>query len=174
MANSELAILKNAEAIADAIWDRVSTWETFAKDTLGRQIVRSADSMGANIAESCGRLHFGDKIQFLYCARGSLFETKYWVNRAIRRELIDKREGEATVSSLSELVFGLNIFIKRLKAVRSDYPARSSSVREPHVIYDAAHVDEASEEPFVQEEMRHWLTNLDDDRTPKGWMLRNH
>jgi four helix bundle protein len=33
----------------------VAEWETFAKETLGKQIVRSADSVGANISEGFGR-----------------------------------------------------------------------------------------------------------------------
>ncbi len=73
----DLQVLKAAEAIADSIWKRVVGWDDFAKDVLGKQITRSADSIGANIAESVGRYNFGEKLQFLYYSRGSLFETKY-------------------------------------------------------------------------------------------------
>ena len=84
----DLRVLKSAEEIADAVWKRVSNWEDFPKDVVGKQITRSTDSIGANIAESFGRFNFGEKLQFLYYARGSLFETKYWLNRAKVRELI--------------------------------------------------------------------------------------
>ncbi len=73
----DLQVLKSAETIADSIWKRVAGWDNFAKDVVGRQITRSADSIGANIAESFGRFNFGEKLQFLYYSRGSLFETKY-------------------------------------------------------------------------------------------------
>lgn len=39
---------------ADEIWEIVNAWETFAKLTVGKQLVRSADSIGANIAEGTG------------------------------------------------------------------------------------------------------------------------
>ena len=37
-----------AEKLADDIWKAVSDWDGFAKATVGRQIVRAADSVGAN------------------------------------------------------------------------------------------------------------------------------
>ncbi len=46
-----------AESIADRIWDEVIGWEYFARDTIGKQLVRAADSISANIAESYGRYH---------------------------------------------------------------------------------------------------------------------
>jgi four helix bundle protein len=33
----------------------VSTWNWFAKDTLGKQLVKAADSIAGNIAEGSGR-----------------------------------------------------------------------------------------------------------------------
>jgi len=51
----ELQVYKLSERLADEIWQTVKTWEPFAKDTMGKQIVRSADSVGANIAEGVGR-----------------------------------------------------------------------------------------------------------------------
>jgi four helix bundle protein len=57
----DLKILKSAEKIADSIWSRVSQWDEFAKDVVGKQLARSADSIGANIAVSFGRFNFGEK-----------------------------------------------------------------------------------------------------------------
>ena len=81
----ELRVLQAAEVIADAIWRQVVRWKPFERDTVGSQLTRAADSMGANVAESYGRFHYGEKLQFLYYARGSLFETKYWLNRTAAR-----------------------------------------------------------------------------------------
>lgn len=83
-----LRVLQSAEEIADSIWKKVVEWDDFAKDVVGKQIARSADSIGANISESFGRFHFGEKLQFLYYARGSIFETKYWLNRVKARSLM--------------------------------------------------------------------------------------
>ena len=73
------------------IWKRVVQWDEFAKDVVGKQMARSADFIGANIAESFGRFNFGEKLQFLYYSRGSIFETKYWLNRTQVRGLDDIR-----------------------------------------------------------------------------------
>jgi four helix bundle protein len=37
-------------------------WEKFAKNTVGEQLVRSADSVGANIAEAQGRFNYGERV----------------------------------------------------------------------------------------------------------------
>ena len=38
----DLRILKQAEEIADKIWNIVSKWDYFMKDTIGRQLVSAA------------------------------------------------------------------------------------------------------------------------------------
>lgn len=76
-----------ALAISDEIWDEVSSWKWFERDTVGKQLVRAADSVSANIAESYGRHNPGDVPLFLYYARGSLYETKDWLTKAIRRRI---------------------------------------------------------------------------------------
>lgn len=37
--------------IADEIWKTAGQWDIISKDTVGKQLVRSADSIAANIAE---------------------------------------------------------------------------------------------------------------------------
>ena len=73
----KLRVYQLAEELADKIWDIVIKWNYFAKDTIGKQIVKSADSIGANIAEGTGRGSFADNKRFAKIARGSLFETKH-------------------------------------------------------------------------------------------------
>jgi 23S rRNA-intervening sequence protein len=51
----KLQVYKLAEQLADGIWDVVRSWDYFAKDTVGKQMVKAADSIGANIAEGTGR-----------------------------------------------------------------------------------------------------------------------
>jgi four helix bundle protein len=72
-----LQVYKLGEKLADEIWRVVAGWEIFAKMTVGRQIVRAADSIGANIAEGSGRRSFQDNKRFVRMARGSLNETKH-------------------------------------------------------------------------------------------------
>lgn len=51
-------VLQAAERVADEIWNCVIGWDEFARDVVGKQLARAADSIGANIAESYGRYHF--------------------------------------------------------------------------------------------------------------------
>ena len=72
-----LRVYQLAERLADAIWDIVSEWRPFSKDTVGKQVVRAADSIGANIAEGAGRGTYQDNRRFVRTARGSLNETQH-------------------------------------------------------------------------------------------------
>jgi len=88
----DLEIYQMAEELADKVWNICVRWDYFAKDTIGKQIVRAADSISANLAEGHGRYHFKDRLRFCYYARGSLEETKTWLSKAKRRNLIPKEE----------------------------------------------------------------------------------
>jgi four helix bundle protein len=83
-----LAVYQLTEKLADEIWNIICTWDYFAKDTVGRQLVRSVDSIGANIAEGTGRQSFQDNKRFVRIARGSLHETQHWLRRAFMRKLL--------------------------------------------------------------------------------------
>jgi four helix bundle protein len=47
----DLDVYRLAEDLGDRIWDIVIGWPDFARNTLGYQLVKAADSIGANIAE---------------------------------------------------------------------------------------------------------------------------
>lgn len=131
----DLKILQNAEGIADAVWKRVIQWEEFAKDVVGKQMARATDSIGANIAESYGRFNYGEKLQFLYYSRGSLFEAKFWLNRSLARELMTADEVKAYAVRLSDVARQLNTFANSLKSQRKETKTQSKSVREPEAEY---------------------------------------
>jgi four helix bundle protein len=115
-----LEVLKCAEQLADSIWKRVVAWDDFPRDVVGRQLTRAADSVGANIAEAFGRFHFGEKLQFLYFARGSVFETKYWLNCVLRRSLMPVNDVQEYAAKITSLARQLNAFAASLKIVRAD------------------------------------------------------
>lgn len=71
-----LRVYQLSELLADEIWAIVVKWNVFARDTVGKQLVRAADSIGANIAEGSGRGTFVDNRRFVRIARGSLNETQ--------------------------------------------------------------------------------------------------
>ena len=51
----QLQVYQLAEKISKEIWFIVKKWDNFTKDTRGKQILRAADSIGANIAQGHGR-----------------------------------------------------------------------------------------------------------------------
>lgn len=111
----DLKILQVVEEVVDNLWEEVSRWDEFSRSVIGMQMARSADSIGANIAEAYGRFHYGEKIQFMYYARGSLFETKYWINRSAARKLLTEQQSRNYARQLSEIARQLNKFVKSLK-----------------------------------------------------------
>lgn len=131
----DLRILKTTEEIADGVWKAVVQWDEFAKDVVGKQLTRAIDSIGANIAESYGRFNYGEKLQFLYYSRGSLFETKYWLNRALVRGLLQADDVKSYAARLSDVARQLNTFASSLKSQRQEDKAQSKSIREENAEY---------------------------------------
>ena len=68
----ELKVFQLAEQLADKVWDIVMSWKYFEKETVGKQLVQWADSIGANISEGAGRGTPKDNRRFIRIARGSL------------------------------------------------------------------------------------------------------
>ncbi len=133
----ELEVLQAAEGVADDIWRQVVRWKPFARDVVGGQLAKAGDSIGANIAEAYGRFHYGEKLQFLYYARGSLFETKYWLNRARERNLMPLAQVQEYASQLTDLARQLNAFAADLKAKRQGSQPQPKTVREATTEYVA-------------------------------------
>ena len=99
-----LQVYKMSETLADDIWNIVVNWDAFARDTVGNQIVRSADSIGANISEGTGRGSFKDNRRFVKVARGSLYETRHWLRRAYKRNLLTEEQ----ISKLKPIIDNLS------------------------------------------------------------------
>ena len=109
-----LRVYRLSEEIADRVWDLVVGWDTFAKDTVGKQLVRAADSVGANVAEGEGRGSYADNRRFVRTARGSLNETKHFLRRAYRRHLLKTADVEGLKPLLDELGPRLNCYLKSI------------------------------------------------------------
>jgi four helix bundle protein len=110
----ELFVYKKAMELADDIWKLVINWHFFDKDVIGKQLIRSADSIAANISEGFGRYHYKDAKNFYYYSRGSLFETKTWITKALERNLISKRTFDDLYQKIEFLTASLNNYIKSI------------------------------------------------------------
>ena len=120
MAKSDFEILKvyqMSESLADEIWEMVLGWDRFARDTVGSQIVRAADSIGANIAEGSGRGSFQDNRRFVRIARGSLKETQHFLRRAYKRKLLDDHQVNKLKPLVDNLAPMLNGYLRSIGSV---------------------------------------------------------
>lgn len=108
----KLEVYNIAEDFSDSVWDIVIKWDYFLKDTIGKQLVRSADSISANIAEGYGRYFYKESKQFYFYSRGSIQETKAWLSKCLRRKLILKEACEQLIEQCKKLLLMLNAFIK--------------------------------------------------------------
>ena len=115
----ELRVYQQAEELADAIWETVRAWDALSRDTVGKQMIRSADSIGANIAEGHGRGSYAENRRFVRISRGSLYETRHWLRRAYRRKLLTKEQVEQLKNLVANLGPHLNAYLKSIGTSRT-------------------------------------------------------
>lgn len=125
---TKLEVYLLAEKLADRLWGFVGAWNPLARDTVGKQLIRAVDSIGANIAEGSGRHTFADNKRFVYIARGSLCETRHWLRCAYRRKLLDATASAELKTILDELAPRLNAYIKSIGKSR---PQPQSTPQQP-------------------------------------------
>jgi four helix bundle protein len=109
-----LQIYKLSEKLSDHLWKIVVRWDIFARDTVGKQLVRAGDSIGANIAEGSGRGTDPEIRRFLRVARGSLYETQHWLRRAYRRKLLTNKQVDDLLPLVKELTPKLNAYLRSI------------------------------------------------------------
>ena len=122
-----LEVYKLSERLADEIWDIALVWDFFAKDTVGKQLVRAADSIGANIAEGSGRGSYLDNKRFVRTARGSLNETQHFLRRAFKRRLLTQEQVNLLKPLVDELAPRLNAYLKSIGTRK--YPSADNRQR---------------------------------------------
>ena len=113
----KLRVYELSEQLADHVWEIVLRWNVLARDTVGKQLIRAADSVGANIAEGTGRGTFVDNRRFVRIARGSLNETQHWLRRAYKRRLLSATEIATIKPIIDELAPKLNSYLKSIGSV---------------------------------------------------------
>lgn len=108
----DLQVYQLSMSLGDRIWNIVVNWDYFAKDTIGKQLVKAADSVASNISEGYGRFHYKESKHFGYYARGSLYETKTWITKAYNRSLINDVDFHNFVEDINVLGIKLNRSLK--------------------------------------------------------------
>jgi len=130
----ELKVYQLAMEIGNQCWNIVNDWTYFEKDTTGKQLVKAADSIAANISEGYGRFHFNQRRYFNFIARGSLFETKTWLDKAFNRGQISIENHELLKVKMNKLCLMLNSYIKN--------SGNSMKVEEPPVEYYSSNLNQ--------------------------------
>lgn len=100
---NDISSYKMAFHLSNYVWDVVGKWDYLAKDTIGKQFVRSIDSISANIAEGFGRYTKKDKVKFYRYSFGSLMESLDWTEKAHRRKLLSDDQYNHILSELQKL-----------------------------------------------------------------------
>ena len=116
---SELQVYQLSEKVANKIWFIVQDWQYFEKDTIGKQLVRAADSVGANIAEGNGRYNAKDNQRFVRIAKGSLNEIRHWLRLAYSRNLLTSEQINQIRPLIDELSPKLSAYLNSLKATNN-------------------------------------------------------
>ena len=110
----ELQVYQLSMDIAERIWNIVIEWDYFAKDVVGKQLIKAVDSVAANLSEGFGRYFYKENKQFCYYSRGSLFETKTWIRKAFNRKLFEEKIYLDFVCDLETIGIKLNNYIKTI------------------------------------------------------------
>ena len=123
----ELKVYQLAMDIGERVWVVIDKWDYFAKDTVGKQLVKSVDSIAANLSEGYGRFHYKGNKQFCYYSRGSLYETKTWLEKAHNRGLIVNDDFKSLEKDIESIAYKLNNYIKSIGPKTNSKPNDSEA-----------------------------------------------
>lgn len=110
----DMDVYKLAEKLANEVSFIVKQWDYFTKDTMGNQIVRSYNSVCANIAEGRGRYNHQDNRRFVKNARGSLSETISRLRLAYARQLLADEQVKKLQPIIDNLPPKLNAYLNSI------------------------------------------------------------
>jgi len=88
-----LRIYQLAVEIGEMVWQIVNSWEDkFAKWTVGKQWVESADSISATMKEGYYRNQKGDLRKFFQYSFSSAKEAEHWLSKSYHRKLVSESQ----------------------------------------------------------------------------------
>lgn len=110
----ELPIWRQGYDLLTNIYDVVEHFPRDERYALVSQLLRAANSIIANIAESHGRYYYADKARVLYIARGEILEVRSHLSVAHGRKYITEKQFIALDQSYCQLAKDLNLYINSL------------------------------------------------------------
>jgi four helix bundle protein len=111
----DLLVWQKAHVLTLAIYKVTRCFPNEEKFGLTSQIRRSCASIGANLAEGCGRRSDGEMARFVHIAMGSGAELSYHLRLARDLELLSKSLAEQLRSDLNEVMRMLSALSQKLK-----------------------------------------------------------
>jgi len=114
MANyKNLEAWKKSMLLVKEVYNLTSSFPKEELYGLSSQAKRAAVSIPSNIAEGCGRQYKRDTRQFLYIARGSLYELETILNIAVMVSILAASKLENLITLIDENMRILNGLINR-------------------------------------------------------------
>ena len=110
----DIEVYQNSIKLGHLIWKMALEWDEFPRDTIGIQLIRSVDSIAAQIAQGYGRQYPGENRKCCYYARGSLYEAAHWLKIAKDRNLIPQETEPQIRAIIEKLPANLIEYIKQI------------------------------------------------------------
>lgn len=125
----ETELYRLFDEVSDWGWEVVKDWDWFAKKAFGAQLTSALDSVVANLVEGDGRYKPNDALHFFVIARASARESRMWILKASKRNLVEHSSALLHIEKLDSAGRQLNRLI--------DFRRRSATslVREERVGY---------------------------------------
>jgi four helix bundle protein len=131
-----LRLWQDAQALADEICELADQLpRTRSEDVIARQVIRSATSIAANVAERHGRFSLAAYRHHLLIARGSATETRGWIDLLLRRRHISADRAGDLDNKCGGLTAILTLRIRDLEA------RQSPQIRDEQAAYDPTSPD---------------------------------
>lgn len=112
----ELRVYQISREISSRCWNIFEIMNWKQQKILGDQMIRAADSVGANIAEGYARYHYLDQVRFYLIARASLSEFgDHWLELLHERSIIGEFEFSEIKTMQRDLEVRLNNLISQTR-----------------------------------------------------------
>jgi four helix bundle protein len=115
----ELKVWQKAHELTLAIYAATRSFPNEELYGLTSQLRRSAASIGANIAEGCGRRSDGEICRFLQIARGSASEVEYHVLLARDLRFMGEKQASELSQEADEIQRMLTALIQRFRPTKN-------------------------------------------------------